>query len=129
MTGRDWHTVPMNDGHLVQLGKRVAKARTDRGWSKEQAAREAAKIAGSFSAITWKRIEDGEVVRDAKQGAALHVLGLDADGLPADARPTHGLDPVMAAAVRQAVAEDPAMAAIIRQAVADEVEKRLRDEP
>lgn len=60
---------------LAELGRRVKTARLKRGWSKEQAAREA-----QISAITWKRVEDGLSVQDAKRQAVLNCLGLDDRG-------------------------------------------------
>lgn len=97
----------MSDDHLAELGARVEAARLSRGWGKERAAREA-----EISAITWKRIEDGQGVQDAKRAAALRVLGLDPNGYP------------VADAVGTSL--DPETIAIIRQTVSEEVERRLR---
>jgi transcriptional regulator with XRE-family HTH domain len=63
--------------HLQELGRRVVRARLARGWSKEQAAREA-----RISSITWKRVEDGLGVQDVKRAQVLEVLGLDDRGEP-----------------------------------------------
>lgn len=59
----------------LALGMRVQQARLERGWSKEQASREA-----GISSITWKRVEDGLGVQDHKRYAVLRALGLDAQG-------------------------------------------------
>lgn len=67
---------------LAAVGKRVEAARLARGWSKEQAAREA-----RISSITWKRIEDGLGVQDVKRAAALAVLELDDRGEPVGGAP------------------------------------------
>lgn len=50
----------------------VRRAREQRGWSKEHAARKA-----DISSITWKRIEDGLAVQDVKLAAALRVLEIN----------------------------------------------------
>lgn len=63
--------------HLQELGRRVTRARLARGWSKEQAAREA-----RISSITWKRVEDGLGVQDVKRARVLEILGLDDRGEP-----------------------------------------------
>lgn len=73
MTESDWHDVGVVT--LEELGRRVKAARLRRGWSKERAAREA-----DISAITWKRVEDGLGVQDAKRAAILDTLGLDDRG-------------------------------------------------
>jgi hypothetical protein len=62
---------------LTALAAKVSAARLARGWSKEQAAREA-----SISAITWKRVEDGLAVQDAKLQRVLVALGLNDRGDP-----------------------------------------------
>lgn len=92
----------MSDDHLAELGARVEAARLSRGWGKERAAREA-----EISAITWKRIEDGLSVQDAKRAAALRVLGLDPNGFPALSVET-SLDPETVAVIRRTVAEEVA---------------------
>lgn len=51
------------------VGRFVERGRLEKGWSKEQAAREA-----DISSITWKRIEDGERVQDAKLAMALQAI-------------------------------------------------------
>lgn len=53
------------------LGRDVQMARVDKGWSKEEAARKA-----EVSSITWKRVEDGMPVQDAKLGAVLKAVGM-----------------------------------------------------
>lgn len=63
----------------ADLAARVQQARLDRGWSKEEAARNA-----GISAITWKRIEDGLGVQDGKLAAALRVLELNDQEQPAE---------------------------------------------
>lgn len=63
--------------HLTELGQKVKRSRLSRGWSKEFAAREA-----RISSITWKRVEDGLGVQDAKRAAVLRVLELDHNGNP-----------------------------------------------
>ena len=67
----------MNTEQLERLGHRVERARLGKGWSKEQAAREA-----RISSITWKRVEDGLGVQDVKRAKVLEVLGLDDRGEP-----------------------------------------------
>lgn len=66
----------------IALGDRVRIARLTRGWSKEQASREA-----GISSITWKKVEDGLSVQDHKRFAVLLTLGLDDQGLPAPPPP------------------------------------------
>lgn len=66
----------------IALGKRVRLARLTRGWSKEQASREA-----GISSITWKRVEDGKSVQDHKRFAVLMALELDDQGHPTDPTP------------------------------------------
>ena len=57
------------------LARDVERERLARGWSKEHAARQA-----GISSITWKRVEDGLAVQEAKLAAILLTLGLrDAD--------------------------------------------------
>lgn len=73
MTG----TIRGMDQHLRDIGLKVERARIDRGWSKEFAAREA-----RISSITWKRVEDGLNVHDTKRAAVLRVLELDRNGNP-----------------------------------------------
>jgi DNA-binding XRE family transcriptional regulator len=52
-----------------EIAERVRRARVEKGWSKEEAARKA-----GISAITWKRIEDGLNVHDGKLSAATRLL-------------------------------------------------------
>lgn len=66
----------------ISLGEKVRLARLDHGWSKEEAARQA-----GISSITWKRIEDGQGVQDAKRYAALKLLGLNELGEPTSGDP------------------------------------------
>lgn len=54
-----------------RLGKRVAGARIEKGWSKEEAARKA-----GMSSITWKRVEDGLNVHDTSLATVLRTVGL-----------------------------------------------------
>lgn len=75
----------MNPEQLARLGQKVAKARMSKGWSKEQAAREA-----RISSITWKRVEDGLGVQDVKRAKVLEVLELDDRGDPVGAEPQDG---------------------------------------
>jgi transcriptional regulator with XRE-family HTH domain len=72
----------MGTEHLEELGRRVVRARLARGWSKEQAAREA-----RISSITWKRVEDGLGVQDVKRAQVLDILGLDDRGEPVGGQP------------------------------------------
>lgn len=64
----------MTEEERRELGQRVEAARLARGWGKERAAREA-----EISAITWKRIEDGLTVQDAKLAKALAAVEIDLD--------------------------------------------------
>lgn len=73
MTGYDWHHWGMPKSS-PSLAERVAAARTKKGWSKEEAARNA-----GISSITWKRIEDGLRVHDSKLAAALEALDMGPD--------------------------------------------------
>ncbi len=59
-----------------RLGDLVAARRKELGLSKEAAAR----LAG-ISSITWKRIEDGDGVRDAKYASASAALGWAPDAM------------------------------------------------
>lgn len=70
MTGILWGV----ETKRIELGQRLRQARLNRGWSKEQAARKA-----GISSITWKRIEDGLGVQDAKRFAALRAVGISED--------------------------------------------------
>lgn len=77
VTDSDWHYRPMPDQENVDwaaLGRSVAQERVKRGWGKEEAGRQA-----GVSSITWKRIEDGKRVQDAKLGLVLNTLGLAID--------------------------------------------------
>lgn len=62
---------------LAELGTAVRDRRLARKWSVEEAARRA-----DINRVTWKRIERGLGVQDAKRAAVLGVLDLD-DGVPA----------------------------------------------
>jgi len=59
----------MDRDELAALAQIVQKTRLDRSWSKERAAREA-----DVSSITYKRVEDGLPVQDAKRAAILNAL-------------------------------------------------------
>lgn len=81
----------MTDQDLQALAKAAEAARLAKGWSKERAAREA-----DVSSITYKRVEDGQRVQDAKLAAITRALGLDSTdgaggpvpvGAPADGGP------------------------------------------
>jgi DNA-binding XRE family transcriptional regulator len=65
----------MNEDDRKRLGLEVASARTQKGWSKEKAAREA-----GVSSITWKRVEDGDVVQDASLAVILGAVGFNMHG-------------------------------------------------
>lgn len=67
----------MNDDERKTLGLEVASARTKRGWSKERAAREA-----GVSSITWKRVEDGQIVQDASLAVILGAVGVSTGDKP-----------------------------------------------
>lgn len=60
----------IEDAEREKLGQDVAAMRVQRGWSKEEAARRA-----GVSSITWKRVEDGLRVQDAKLGRVVQALG------------------------------------------------------
>lgn len=62
----------MNDVDLEQLATRAKAARLSKQWSKERAAREA-----DVSSITYKRVEDGLPVQDAKRAAVISALGIE----------------------------------------------------
>lgn len=64
----------MNDSERQDLGQRVMKARTARGWSKEKLADKA-----EITTTTLRRIEGGLRVQDAKLQLALDALGLGRD--------------------------------------------------
>lgn len=82
--------MPYTDDERQRIAEKVRRARIDKKLDKEPAARVA-----EVSSITWKRIEDGESVRDASLGKVLDSLGLspvhellqDAAGEPASATP------------------------------------------
>ena len=113
----------MNPQQLEQLGHRVERARLTRGWSKEQAAREA-----RISSITWKRVEDGLGVQDVKRAQVLEVLGLDDRGEPVGAS-THNEGFVTAPGprVRPAVGDEEVLVLIddVRSRL-DALERRIR---
>lgn len=70
---RDWHAMGMTEHEpdLTVVANAVTAARVRKGLSKEEAAR----LAG-ISSITWKRVEDGLRVQDAKLSAVMQTLGL-----------------------------------------------------
>lgn len=77
MTRCSWHDARMTtDDARRRLGDLVAARRKELGLSKEAAAR----LAG-ISSITWKRIEDGAEVRDAKYASASAALGWEPDAM------------------------------------------------
>lgn len=62
----------MNEEKLSELAALAKSARLAKKWSKERAAREA-----DVSSITYKRVEDGLPVQDAKRAAVATALGID----------------------------------------------------
>lgn len=58
---------------LDNIAHVVRERRIELGWSKEQAARSA-----GISSITWKRVEDGLRVQDAKLAQVFRAIGLHA---------------------------------------------------
>lgn len=76
MTGCDCHDVCVDDQELRRLGLLVAVERQRAGLSKEAAARKA-----KISSITWKRVEDGLRVQDAKLRAILDAVGLATEAI------------------------------------------------
>lgn len=72
MTGYDWHDGRMSEEDLSDLAAQAKAARLAKKWSKERAAREA-----DVSSITYKRVEDGLPVQDAKRAAVVAALGID----------------------------------------------------
>lgn len=62
----------MSDQDLQELATQAKAARLAKKWSKERAAREA-----DVSSITYKRLEDGLAVQDAKRAAIISALDLD----------------------------------------------------
>jgi len=113
----------MNSEQLERLGRRVERARLSRGWSKEQAAREA-----RISSITWKRVEDGLGVQDVKRAQVLEVLGLDDRGEPVGASPQNeGFVTAPGPRVRPGVGDEEVLALIddMRSRL-DALERRIR---
>ena len=113
----------MNPEHLAPLGHRVERARLARGWSKEQAAREA-----RISSITWKRVEDGLGVQDVKRAQVLDVLGLDDRGEPVGGS-THngGFVTAPGPRVRPGVGDEEVLALIDEmRSRLDALERRIR---
>ncbi|NYG07029.1 hypothetical protein BJ986_001516 [Phycicoccus badiiscoriae] len=113
----------MNPEQLERLGKRVERARLARGWSKEQASREA-----RISSITWKRVEDGLGVQDVKRARVLEVLGLDDRGEPVGESPhDEGFVTAPGPRVRPAVGDEEVLALIddVRSRL-DALERRIR---
>jgi transcriptional regulator with XRE-family HTH domain len=66
----------MDDSERLILAGAVKRGRLAKGWGKEQAAREA-----RVSSITWKRVEDGQRVQDAKLAAVLAAVDISDDEL------------------------------------------------
>lgn len=64
------------DDARLRLGDLVAARRKELGLSKEAAARLA-----NISSITWKRVEDGKPVQDAKYAKVSAALGWDAGAI------------------------------------------------
>lgn len=60
----------MEDLDRARIAEAVKAARVARGWSKEEAARQA-----KISSITWKRVEDGLRVQDVKLRAIENTFG------------------------------------------------------
>ena len=113
----------MNPEQLERLGRRVARARLARGWSKEQAAREA-----RISSITWKRVEDGLGVQDVKRARVLEVLGLDDRGERVGGPPQDGgFVTAPGPRVRSGVSDEEVLALIedVRSRL-DAIERRVR---
>ncbi len=61
---------------MEELGRRIALARANQGYSVQSASR-----AAGISRDTWKKIEAGKPSQDAKRQAALKLLRLDQEGL------------------------------------------------
>ena len=113
----------MNSEQLERLGQRVARARMARGWSKEQAAREA-----RISSITWKRVEDGLGVQDVKRAKVLEVLELDDRGEPVGGSSHNGgFVTAPGQRVRSGVSDEEVLALIddVRSRL-DAIERRIR---
>ena len=113
----------MNSEQLERLGAKVARARLTRGWSKEQAAREA-----RISSITWKRVEDGLGVQDVKRAKVLEVLGMDDRGEPVGGSPQdEGYVTAPGARVRSGDSHEEVLALIddVRSRL-DAIERRIR---
>jgi DNA-binding XRE family transcriptional regulator len=60
----------MSTGQLGKIAVAVIDARNERGWTKEEAGRKA-----GISSITWKRVEDGEKVRETTYRAMESAFG------------------------------------------------------
>jgi len=92
----------MNAKDRTVIGVAVYRARVAKGWGKEKAANTA-----GVSSITWKRVEDGLAVQDAKLGLILGAVGLtDAalDSAGEDVAVHDSFDATIAAAERVAAA-------------------------
>lgn len=73
-----------------RIGRAVLQKRTRDGLTKEDAAERA-----GINSITWKRVEDGESVRDSSLGKVLSMLGLEAESfLDGDVEQDASIDPV-----------------------------------
>ena len=121
----------MIDEELARIAKAVEQRRLALKWSKDEAARQA-----EISRITWRRIEDGLPVQDAKLAAAEDALGMEPgslDSVRAGGKPLfRQTAPVAAAVDPSAVAEAVGMLELVRQrwgaavyeAAVTEVERR-----
>lgn len=69
VTGSDWHYLGMEETEREELARNIKAARLHLAWSKEKAAR-----AAEVSVITYKRVEDGLPVQDAKLNAIMRAL-------------------------------------------------------
>lgn len=85
VTGTIGHML-YNADQRQRIGHAVGRKRIAAGLSKEEASERA-----RINSITWKRIEDGESVRDASLGKVLGTLGLDPDVVLGEPTPTVSL--------------------------------------
>lgn len=83
--------MPYTDEQRRQIGRAVSRKRMDAGLDKEDVSGRA-----KMSSITWKRVEDGDPVRDSSLGKVLRVIGVDLDEVlsddQVDSRPAVFLD-------------------------------------
>src|SRR5690348_4837197 len=110
VTGHACHALRMD---IDELASAVKDARLERGWSVEEAARRA-----DMSRITWKRIEDGQPVRDTSRRTVEKLLGI------ADERPSV-LD--VAAGIAEISSDDlnPELSDYTDQELLDEISGRM----